>query len=512
MESIISIKPLLAISASLAAAVLIFITGERQKNLRESWTILAGLVKFGIIFSMLPAVLSGKVIEYTLITIAPGLIIQFRVDALGLFFGLTASFLWIITSFYSIGYMRALDEHAQTRYFICFAIALSATIGVAFSANMFTTFLFYEIITVCTFPLVAHKETPEALRGAKRYLTYLLGTSVAFQLTAILITFSITGNLDFSNQGILYGVREKGVSDTLLIITFVLYMAGITKAAMMPLHSWLPAAMVAPTPVSALLHAVAVVKTGVFVALKVVLHVFGVDLMAQLGLGTVLAYFASFTIIVASIIALKQDNLKRRLAYSTVSQLSYVLLGVALLTPSGITGSIMHIVLHAFGKITLFFTAGAIYVAAHKTEISQMDGIGRKMPFTMGAFTIGALSMIGIPPIGGFISKWYIALGSIEAMEIPILVIIATSTILNACYFLPIVYSAFFKEPSPDHDSHHADAHHAPEGTHSSFSEAPAIMVLPLVLTATGAIILFFMPSAFLELASLVVAAVTGGH
>lgn len=518
MEIITSIKPVSAIAVSLVATMLIILTGERARNLREFWTILASVVKFGIVVSMLPVILEGRVIEYNLLSITQGLDIKFRVDAFGIFFAITASFLWVITSFYSIGYVRSLNEHAQTRYFACFAIALSATMGVAFSANMFTTFLFYEIITLCTYPLVAHKGTPEALKGARKYIIYLLGTSVAFQLFAVVMTYSAAGTLEFSNQGLLNNVRGQ-VSDTFLIITFVLFIAGITKAAMMPLHSWLPAAMVAPTPVSALLHAVAVVKTGVFVVVKVVLHIFGIDLLTQLGLGTALAYFASFTIIVASIIALRQDTLKLRLAYSTVSQLSYVILGVALLTPSGITGSIMHIVLHAFGKITLFFTAGAIYVAAHKTKISELDGIGRQMPFTMTAFTIGALSMIGIPPLGGFISKWYIALGSIEASQLPILIVLATSTILNACYFLPIVYAAFFKEPNSPLTltlSHKGrgkitfDNPSPSRGEGKGGGEAPAFMVIPLLITAAGALTLFFAPSVFLDLAKMVVAAATG--
>lgn len=514
MEALISVKPLLAVSVSIFAAFLIVLTGERARNLREFWTISASIIKFGIVVSMLPVILEGRVVEYTLLPITQGLELKFRVDALGIFFAITASFLWIITSFYSIGYVRSLNEHAQTRYFACFAVALSATIGVAFSANMFTTFLFYEIITLCTYPLVAHKETEEALKGARRYITYLLGTSVAFQLFAVVMTYNAAGTLEFSDQGILNNVRGQ-VSDTFLIITFVLFMAGITKAAIMPLHSWLPAAMVAPTPVSALLHAVAVVKTGVFVVIKVVLHIFGIDLLTQLGLGTALAYFASFTIVIASIIALKQDNLKRRLAYSTVSQLSYVILGVALLTPSGITGSIMHIVLHAFGKITLFFAAGAIYVAAHKTNISELDGIGKQMPFTMGAFTVGALSMIGVPPLGGFISKWYIALGSIEAKEMPILAVLAGSTILNACYFMPIVYAAFFKESAECQLSSvkNSDTHHlTPDTSHSSLHEAPAFMVVPLVFTAIGALALFFYPSLFLDLTRLVITGVTGGN
>lgn len=505
MEIITSITPVIVISTSLVAAFLIFFTGEMSQNLRETWTILAAFIKFAFVMSMLPTILDGNIIEYTVISISPGLTIQFKVDSLGIFFAILASFLWIITSFYSIGYMRSLNEHAQTRYFCCFAIALSATMGVAMSGNMFTTFLFYEIITLSTYPLVAHKETPEAIQGARKYLVYLLGTSVGFQLTAVFLTYTAAGTLDFSDKGLLHDARAKGISDIFLIITFVLYMAGIAKAALMPFHSWLPAAMVAPTPVSALLHAVAVVKTGVFVVVKVVLHVFGINLLTELGLGTALAYAASFTIIVASVIALNQDNLKRRLAYSTVSQLSYVILGAALLTPSAIAGSIMHIVLHAFGKITLFFTAGAIYVATHKTEISQLDGIGKKMPFTMAAFTLGALSMIGIPPLGGFISKWYIGIGALEAHQLPIILVLVGSTILNACYFLPIVYAAFFKEAK--HDGHHGHNHsHSKHG----LEEAPTIMVVPLVLTAIGAIALFIAPSIFLDLAKMVVASVTG--
>jgi multicomponent Na+:H+ antiporter subunit D len=502
-----SAKPLLAIGVSLTAALLIYLTGERWRNLRESWTILASVIKFTIVASMVPSVLEGKVLEYMVISISPGLSLQLRVDALGIFFALTASFLWIITSFYSIGYVRSMKEHAQTRYFTCFALALSATIGVAFSANLFTTFLFYEIITLSTFPLVAHKETPEAMKGARRYVTYLLGTSIAFQLFAIFMTYAAAGTLEYSYQGVFNGVRGNGVTDTYLTIIFALFIFGIAKAAMIPFHSWLPAAMVAPTPVSALLHAVAVVKTGVFVVVKIVIHIFGIKLLSDLGLGTLLAYFASFTIIVASTIALRQDNIKALLAYSTVSQLSYVTLGAALLSPSGITGSVMHIVLHAFGKITLFFSAGAIYVATQKTQVSELDGIGRKMPFTMAAFTIAALSMIGIPPLGGFISKWYLALGSVEAEQLPILVVLAGSTILSACYFLPIVHRAFFKEAADE-----ADEKTSLVTPDSSIKEAPALMVAPLVITAVGAVALFFKPALFHDLARMVAVTVTGGN
>jgi len=491
MEIISSIKPLLAVIVSLIAAFLILLTGERARNLREFWTILASVIKFTIVFSMVSPIREGKVIEYTVISISPGLSLQFRADALGILFALTASFLWIITSFYSIGYMRSLNERAQTRYFACFAIALSATMGVAFSANLFTTFLFYEIITLSTYPLVAHKETPEAIRGARIYLTYLLGTSIAFLLLAIFMTYTVAGTLDFSDNGILIDTTAMGVSDTFLTITFILFMAGIAKAAMMPLHSWLPAAMVAPTPVSALLHAVVVVKAGVFVVVKVVIHIFGIDLLTKLGLGTALAYFSSFTIIIASIIALKQDNLKRMLAFSTISQLSYIILGAALLKPSSMVGGIIHITNHAFSKITLFFCAGSIYVSAHKTEISQLSGIGKKMPWTMAAFFIGSLSMIGVPPTAGFISKWYLAVGSMEAKEIPILVVLLFSSVLNAAYFLPITYKAFFEKEN--HTDHYEEVKEIP------------VVVIPLVITAIISILVGIYPDYFLTLAKEVI-------
>lgn len=492
-----SAVPVYAVSVSLVAAVLIWLSRSRP-NLREFWTLAAAFTKFALVASMLPAVLEGKVLSYTLFTLVPGLEVRFQVDALGIFFALTASFLWIITSFYSISYIRAEQSHKQTRYFICFAVALSATIGVAFSANLLTMFVFYEIITLCTYPLVGHKETPEAMAGARKYLVYLLGTSLAFLMFAIVLTYHKAGTLDFAANGILQGKA----SGAMLTVIFVLFIAGITKAAMMPLHSWLPAAMVAPTPVSALLHAVAVVKTGVFVVLKVVLHVFGIKLLTGLGLGTALAWYAAFTIVVASAYALRQDNLKARLAYSTISQLSYIVLGVALLSPAGITGSLMHIVIHAFGKITLFFAAGAIYIATHKTKVSELDGIGKKMPFTMAAFTVAAVSMIGIPPLGGFVSKWYLAMGALQAGQTPILFVLAVSSVLNASYFLPIVYRAFFKEAADGGDR---------LSEVNGIKEAPAMMVVPLLLTAAGAIFLFFKPGLFLELATMVVSTVTGG-
>lgn len=483
MVPLVSVKPLLAVLVSILGAILILVS-DRKPNLREFWSIAAGLAKFFIVLSMLPVILAGNTIEYTVSTILPGIALKFRVDALGIIFATTASFLWILTSLYSIGYVRSLKEHAQTRYFACFAISLSAAMGVAFAANLFTLFLFYEILTLITYPLVTHKETEESLTAGVKYLVYLLGSSKSFQLLAMILTYNLAGTLEFSKGGIF----PEGASSPLLIAIYILFIAGYTKSAVMPLHSWLPAAMVAPTPVSALLHAVAVVKAGVFSVLRLIFDVFGLDMMHHLNLGLPTALFASFTILVASIIALTQDNLKLRLAYSTVSQLSYVILGAALLTPSGMVGGILQIVNHAFAKITLFFCAGAILIASHKTNISEMGGIGRKMPLTMLAFSIGALSMIGIPPAAGFISKWYLAVGSVEAGGLAFLSVILASTILNAAYFLPILYKAFFDD--------------LPSGSEiQGVREAPFFVVMPLTLTAIGTLLLGAFPDYFLRIA-----------
>ncbi len=487
METIESIRPLLALSISFIAAFLI-LAFNKKPNLRDATSFVAAIIKFSIVASMAPLILSGNTIEYTLFHTLPGVDFKFRVDALGMIFATIASFLWIFASVYSVGYMRSSKEHAQTRFFASFSVSIFAAVGGAFAANLFTLIVFYEVLSLVTYPLVYHKETPESWEGSKKYVVYLVGTSKTFLLAAVALTYYIVGNLEFSSKGML---ANASASPVLLTIVYVCFMIGFSKAAIMPFHAWLPAAMVAPTPVSALLHAVAVVKMGVFSVLRVIFYVFGTDLMSRLNLGITTAYVVSFTIIMASVYALTQDNLKRRLAYSTVSQLSYVILGAVLLTPSSMVGGIVHIANHAFSKITLFFCAGSIYCAAHKTEVSQLSGIGRKLPWTMTAFFIASLSMIGVPPAAGFISKWYLAMGAIEAREIPILIVLLASTLLNAAYFLPITYKAFFEKP---------DDTHSGGGHHEEIREIPMVAV-PLVLTAIISIIIGIYPDYFLSLA-----------
>ncbi|MES0350361.1 MAG: monovalent cation/H+ antiporter subunit D family protein [Desulfobacteria bacterium] len=470
------------------------LASSRAPNVREAWTFVAAGVKFLIVLSMLPTILKGTEIVYTIAEFVPGAAIQFRVDAFGMLFALVSSSLWIVTTAYSIGYMRALKEHSQTRYFVFFAVALSATVGVAFSANLLTMYLFYEMLSFATYPLVTHHQDKEARSSGRKYLLYIVGTSIGLVLPAMLICYNLTGTLEFGKQGFMAGA---GASKGLIGLLMVMLVFGFAKAAIMPFHSWLPAAMVAPTPVSALLHAVAVVKVGVFSVVRVITCVFGTNLLLSLDLGTIIVFAASVTILVGSFIALSQDGLKRMLAFSTIAQLSYVVLGVGLLSPKGMTGGMVHIAMHAFGKITLFFCAGAIFVATGKKNMSDMVGIGRRMPITMTAFFIGALSIIGMPPCGGFISKWYLVLGSLQAQQIPVLVVLLFSSLLNAAYFMPFVYRAFFCKPEE-------------AMFENTIKEAPPFCVVPLVVTAIISIILLFYPQPFVRLASMMVQSITG--
>jgi multicomponent Na+:H+ antiporter subunit D len=466
----------LALLVPFAGALLIPLF-RNQPNLRESVTLVTAALLCLVVFGLLGPVLAGARPEVNVIEVATGLALAFKVEPLGLLFALVASTLWIVNSIYSIGYMRANKEPRQTGFYVCFAIALGSTIGIAFAKNLFTLFLFYEALTIATYPLVTHKANAEAVRAGRIYLLLLLGTSLVLFLPAIVATWVIAGTLDFTPGGILAGKTGPAVTAMLL----ALFVFGIGKAAVMPLHFWLPAAMVAPTPVSALLHAVAVVKAGVFTVLKVVVYVFGLDTLNQTGANEWLIFVASASLLLASFIALSCDNLKARLAYSTVSQLAYVVLGAALATTTSIIGSGLQIAVHAAGKITLFFCAGAIYTAHHLTEVSQMTGIGRKMPITMLAFLVASLSIIGLPPLGGW-SKWTLTLGALDAGYVIVVGVFMLSSLLSVGYLMPIVARGFFL-PAPG----------GPEGERTRVEEAPVACVVALCLTAAFTVALFFL-------------------
>ncbi|VAW93106.1 Na(+) H(+) antiporter subunit A [hydrothermal vent metagenome] len=458
---------------AMAAIILL----AKHPNIRDSVSVLASTLLFYLVCSLYSIFNTKQSIESQWFEILPGLELSFKVEPLGTMFALVASFLWFVTTLYSIGYMRAHNERHQTRFYAYFAIAISSVMAIAFSKNLFSLFIFYEILTLSTYPLVTHAGTQKSKLGGRTYLAILLSTSIVFFLFAIILSWFIAGTLEFTNGGIF----TDTTSPVLLGVLLVLFIFGVAKAAVMPFHRWLPAAMVAPTPVSALLHAVAVVKAGVFTILKVVIYIFGIDTISVLPTTQTLLYLAGASILLASIVAMRQNNLKARLAYSTVSQLGYVTLGALLATSSSITASSMHITMHAFAKITLFFCAGAILITTHKTDVTQMRGIGRQMPLTMIAFFIASISIIGLPPTGGSWSKWYLLLATIETEQLLLMLVLMISSLLNIAYLLPIPLRAFF--PGEKNGQ-----------TQTKIIEAPLFSLAAILITTLGCIILFIYP------------------
>lgn len=486
-----------AVAIPFLAAALILITPRR---LAEAWSYLAALATLACTASLLLALRAGAPLELEVVRLLPGLSLSLRVDGLGMTFGLLAAGLWTVATVYSSGYVRAERLTNRRRYFAAFAMSIGAAVGVAFAGNLLTFFLFYETLTLATYPLVVHKESAKAFAAGRRYLFYALGGGLAL-LTAIAWTWALTGTLDFVPGGFLGGVGSPAV----LTALFVLFVLGVSvKAAVMPLHAWLPAAMVAPTPVSALLHAVAVVKAGVFGVIRVLAFVFGPASLAGLTAADVYSGLAAATIVIGSLLAIRQNNLKRRLAYSTVVHLSYIVLGATLLAPFGLVGSIMHMVNHGLAKITLFFCAGAIYATTHLENVSDLRGLGHRMPWTFGAFTVASLGLVGIPGLSGFVGKFFLSRGAIQAGETTALVIMLGASLFTAAYLLPIVQLAFFPGPVEEGRS----------GWHEGTREAQPAMLVPLLTTAALVIVFGIVPAVIgvqYDLATQVAALVFGG-
>ncbi|MDR2008052.1 MAG: monovalent cation/H+ antiporter subunit D family protein [Alphaproteobacteria bacterium] len=461
---------------------------KKQPNIREGLNLGIAILNFLLSLVAYNKFANGEVAYFQIIVVNSYLYLGFYSEKITMIFAVMVNFLWIISMVYTIGYMRGNNEKHQGRFFAFYCLSIAFTLGVAFSSNLLTTFLFYESLTLATFPLVAHKINAESRHNVKVYLSILIGTSLVLFLPAIIITLIYLGSLDYTLGGLF--IRQENINIYMVFLLLFMFTFGVAKTGIMPVHKWLPAAMVAPTPVSALLHAVAVVKSGVFVFIKIIIYIFGIDYLSafihMMFSVNWLLVIPCITIILASLVALYQDNLKKMLAYSTIAQLSYMVLGVLLLSNAGIISSVFNILAHAFAKITLFFAAGSIYVIAHKDKISQLSGIGRKMPITMVAFSIAALSMIGFPLTGGFIGKWFLLEGIWESQQSWVVFVIIISTVLNALYFLPVIFKAFF-EKYPTEPNEHALKKSLP-------------MDIAMTMTAICVLMLFILSDSFINI------------
>ena len=473
----------LALLPPLIAPLLIYIFKNNQ-NIRDSIGVIGSLISFYATINITTELMNGSRPELFLFNIFNDLSLSFKVTPLGAVFGLLCSGLWILAAIYSIGYMRGNNEKNQTRFYIFYSLSIFGALCVAWSSNLLVLFIFYEFLTFATYPLVVHKETEDSIKASRLYLGILVGSSLMLFLPAIIWVWYSVGTLNFTDGGILQNSFNPSNAPILLF----LFVFGIGKAALMPLHWWLPAAMVAPTPVSALLHAVAVVKAGVFSILMVICYIFGPEFMNSSGSGTFLIWASTITLFLSSIIAITKNDIKARLAYSTVSQLSYIILGGAIATNYSLIASVSNIMMHGVGKITLFFCAGAIYVSTKITKISDLNGLGHKMPLTFVAFSIGALSIIGIPPFGGSWSKFYLLLGAAQSELTIIIIILAISTLLNTYYLLDPVFRAFFMDKNE-----------------SVKSTSHPLTVYPAVCSAFIVLLLFFYIEPLLELVNLII-------
>ncbi len=481
MNITVSILPLLFFIVPAVAAFLIMATGDKYPNLRESWTIIAGFVNLALIIMTMPRVLNGELITTEHYSLVKNVDFILKIDTAGMVFAALASLLWVFTSFYSIGYMRAEKKKNQSGYFASFAMCIAATMGISFAGNLLTFFIFYEVLTIATYPLVIHNRHEEHIQSGRKYLAYTLISGQLF-LVGIVWLYSIAGTTDFVPGGFLQNVTD---TSSLTMIFILLVIGASVKAGLMPFHGWLPAAMVAPTPVSALLHAVAVVKAGAFALVRIIGYVYGFDVLGSLGVADYLAWMAAFTILTSSIIAMKQDNLKKRLAFSTIGQLSYIILGLALLNQQAFLGAVFHMVAHAFMKITLFFCAGAIFIntggtyGGGKKYISQIHGIGRQMPVTMAMFGLASVGISGMPFIVGFISKWNLALGAIAGGDFLFVLVLIASAMLSASYLIPVFILAFYNKNEE----------------YPAYKEVRKDMLIPIVFTGIASIVLGVFPN-----------------
>ena len=462
--TILDCRPFLAVGVSFIAAVLIAFS-RRWPNLRETWSVIASVLKFGIILSMLPAVLDGNQYQWTLCQITDTVGLTLRTDPAGMIFAVLASMLWVPMNFYSIGYMRCNNESEQTGYFAAFAICMSAVMGIAMAENLLTFFIFYELLTLASYPLVLHKRNQEALMASRKYLIYTLISGQLF-LAGVIAVYCISGTMDFTPGGFL--TTDMAPRWVLQAIFVLMILAGSVKAAVMPL--------------------------------RIIGFVFGPKLLAEIGVVDVLAWAAAASIIISSLIALRQDHLKRRLAFSTIGQLSYIVLGAALISPLSIKGAYLHLVAHAVMKITLFMCAGLIIARTHRNNISELYGIGKKLPVTMACFTIASLGIAGTPFLVGFVSKWNLALGALQAGKPLYILVWVASALLAAGYLMPVVQMAYFRKD--------------PQEEFREYGDISYSMLIPICVTTIIAVVLGIVPDIyphFYELATMASNAICAG-
>lgn len=482
--TLLTLLPVLLIALSALAAVLIFLLPEQAVRRRSSINLGAAGIKVAVIITLVPLILEDNIAPEFRAAFLPGVDIVLKIDSLSLLFAALSAVLWLLTTIYAIGYLR--DTPNLSRFFGFFSLCVTATVGIAFAGNLVTFLLFYEMLTLVTYPLVAHFGTKAALKAARTYLFYALGGGLALFVGTVWLTV-LVGPVEFRAGGASEVAALAADRPDTAIAIFALLAAGLgVKSALFPLHSWLPRAMVAPAPVSALLHAVAVVKAGVFGLTRLIDDLYGVSVAAALGVLTPLLVVAATTIIYGSLRALTQDDIKKRLAYSTVSQVSYIVLGLSMVGVAATTGGVVHLVHQGLAKITLFFCAGLVAETLGITKIAQLAGLGKRMPLTALAFTVAAMSMIGLPPLAGFISKWQLGLGALDSGSTWVLAILATSALLNAAYFLPVVLAMWFRPQPQDLGADVGPgAHEASAATRTRLLEAPPSLLLPTLATAS---------------------------
>ncbi len=406
-----------------------------------------------------------------------------KLDGLGKLFLAVVTLVWMLAGLFSYRYME--HEENPRRYFGFYLVTLGVLTGLGCAGNLVTMYAFYELMTLATFPLVLHNRSKEAIMAALKYLIYsFFGAYMA--LFGLFFLCRYTESLTFTAGGTLNPALVSG-NETLLLVVSVLMIIGFgVKAGMFPLHAWLPTAHpVAPAPASAVLSGI-IVKGGVLAILRVVFYVIGADMVRGTWVQTLFLVLSLITVFMGSMLAFREQNLKKRLAYSTVSQISYILFGIALLDPVALTGSLLHLVVHAFIKCALFLCAGAIIFKTGITTVGGLRGIGKKMPVTIWCFTIVSLGLIGIPPTGGFISKWYLAAGALSSGRMGFMfvgpVVLLISALLTAGYLLSVTVKGFF--PGEDYD-------YASMKT----CEADKIMTIPLVILAVLVVLIGIFPN-----------------